>query len=918
MEASDSRQEQEQALEQSLDLSPSSSGRERKKNPKFSDYEVSDSFQTPRTKRSRKSTGEGTASPNKQGNAETVGEQEQEPSENKVQDSEKNVPKKTRKRRGRKLWTKKSTGKKTPAKPPGADGAVQDETPKPKRKYVKRQVVKQVVTEVNLAETPTEDVELTLGGRPRRGAAKAALKYLHNLANEVLGQPNNESQPEANGDSEAQSPKASAKKTPKGNKGRRGRKRKRSELNSDPDEDEDFVPNAEDEEEEELEEDEEEIPEDLDFSFAKGQRSPSTPHIYLRKLKQNGLTSATIHSIKVSLETSKKFREEHLSTWVFPDWLPSSSSWQLLPQSEVEEYLPEELESAAFTVFREGLTKEEKTPQRLNRFESLPSHRERWDMFFFSGGPVWALEWCPTPDGASARQMMAVACHRGMDEQHRVNQTYSGSGLIQLWDLGLLQYDTRPDVQPALVYGLAQDRGFVWQLKWCPAGAWEQPDSDRKAPFLPRLGLLAVATSLGLVTIYSLPHPDALLSKLSDSEKSSCVPPIYKAKAVLTLKLGSFKAPRLTQSGQVLTLDWLPQKPHNIIAIGFYDGNVGLWDLNTKSSLLRVREPDGCMSLLPYQCLVAHDNAVRALAFCPASRNLLVTAGDDRLVKTWDLTRLYEPITAQKRCLITEVSWPLNGSGLLLAQETAFAAYYSHGMHYYDHYMQTLFAAPRSGTMWSMAYSDWLNFAATSDTVGEVILCTLPLLCASIQQCKHTIERRFPVYFTSMVPFTTEEEEEAEETSAGGGDEEKTVDGQTEGKENGSDENLTASCASEQMKYRDTVKKYYLKLTDFDLRNFFKFKRRVMWKQMKDTELKTPLRLDDFPLAALHKIRFSPNLSSHCWMATAGQTGLVRLLCVRSAIVNESKRFIRQNQRHSRSRSPAEIGSETEQTQEPL
>lgn len=68
-----------------------------------------------------------------------------------------------------------------------------------------------------------------------------------------------------------------------------------------------------------------------------------------------------------------------------------------------------------------------------------------------------------------------------------------------------------------------------------------------------------------------------------------------------------------------------------------------------------------------------------------------------------------------------------------------------------------------------------------------------------------------------MVPFTTEEEEEAEETSAGGGDEEKTVDGQTEGKENGSDENLTASCASEQMKYRDTVKKYYLKLTDFDL-----------------------------------------------------------------------------------------------------
>lgn len=31
-----------------------------------------------------------------------------------------------------------------------------------------------------------------------------------------------------------------------------------------------------------------------------------------------------------------------------------------------------------------------------------------------------------------------------------------------------------------------------------------------KAPFLPRLGLLAVATSTGVVTVYSLPHPDAL------------------------------------------------------------------------------------------------------------------------------------------------------------------------------------------------------------------------------------------------------------------------------------------------------------------------------------------------------------------------------------------------------------------------
>lgn len=36
-----------------------------------------------------------------------------------------------------------------------------------------------------------------------------------------------------------------------------------------------------------------------------------------------------------------------------------------------------------------------------------------------------------------------------------------------------------------------------------------------KAPFLPRLGLLAVATSTGVVTIYSIPHPDALHSNIT-------------------------------------------------------------------------------------------------------------------------------------------------------------------------------------------------------------------------------------------------------------------------------------------------------------------------------------------------------------------------------------------------------------------
>eukprot|EP00064_Thunnus_orientalis_P023602 superscaffoldBa00009089_g23851 len=54
-------------------------------------------------------------------------------------------------------------------------------------------------------------------------------------------------------------------------------------------------------------------------------------------------------------------------------------------------------------------------------------------------------------------------------------------------------------------------------------------------------------------------------------------------------------------------------------------------------------------------------------------RHLLVTAGEDRFVKTWDLRRLYNPITVQKRFLTNEVYWPLNAPGLLLAQENTYA-----------------------------------------------------------------------------------------------------------------------------------------------------------------------------------------------------------------------------------------------------
>uniref|UniRef100_A0A3P8T4C1 General transcription factor IIIC, polypeptide 2, beta n=1 Tax=Amphiprion percula TaxID=161767 RepID=A0A3P8T4C1_AMPPE len=940
MDPTASGQEQEKPSEQSGDLPPSSRGRQRKKNPKYFDYETDDvpveKQKTPRRRSGRERAASQKTSA-KRGKAKTATQQtadeakeatDKTPPEG-VDETEAETPKKQGK--PRKTPSKRTPAKKTPTtktlarKPPATNGdltsgevvvqdSVQQENgpPKPKRKYVRKQPVQNVepVKDPPSENNTEEHEEVGSGGRRRRGAAKAALKYLQILAKEVLSHPSDEpdSQPSADGeDSNAE------QKSSKEHKGRRGRKR--IHFDSDAAEDEDFVPDIEEEEEEveEVEDEEESVEShsDSDLDLGASGRSPAVFYdknnmcSYPQPL--NGLTIGIMKPVWDFTEAIKKFREEHYSSWVFPEWVPSTSDWDLVPQSDLETYLPQEVHSAAFSVSREGLKKKEMPPQRLSRFEALPPHPERWDMLLYAGGPVWALEWCPTPDGAIATQYIALACHRGMDDLHYANKTCTGSGLVQLWDVSKLEYDSRPDSQPVLAYGLAQDNGVVWHIKWCPAGGWELPNCVRKAPFLPRLGLLAVATSNCVVTIYSLPHPDALHSsqKLANSGTDSEKPRIYKAQGVLTLRLGSFKAPRHEMSGLIMSMDWLPEKPYNIMAVGFYDGVVGLWDLSTKSALLRVRESDESLSLLPYRCLLAHDHAVRALAFCPASRHLLVTAGEDRYVKTWDLRRLFDPITVQKRYVTNEIYWPLNAPGLLPAQENAYVTKGLHGVHYIDHHMRSLMTIPRTATLWSIHYSDWLNSVLTSDCHGDLIFSMLPQINYTLPYLKRTIERRFPVYLTSVVPCNETEEENHTGTAAEEEGDVVEIEGDTEeanatpegGNGNNNEKGRVRKDKSPAVRfptYKEAVKNHYLHHEDNDMRSFKGSEKRAVWKRMKNTEVKSnmTLTLDEMPLAALHKVRFNPNMSCHIWVVSGGQSGLVRLHCLRGMIAPHVKKMV--------------------------
>lgn len=77
-----------------------------------------------------------------------------------------------------------------------------------------------------------------------------------------------------------------------------------------------------------------------------------------------------------------------------------------------------------------------------DRFNALQPHEERLDITFFVGGPVWAMEWCPTPAGSVASQYLALYCNSSMDDQHSLAGIHSGPALLQLWKLGPIQQKT--------------------------------------------------------------------------------------------------------------------------------------------------------------------------------------------------------------------------------------------------------------------------------------------------------------------------------------------------------------------------------------------------------------------------------------------------------------------------------------------
>ncbi|CAM4643666.1 unnamed protein product [Lepidochelys kempii] len=636
----------------------------------------------------------------------------------------------------------------------------------------------------------SDGLEATPSERPKRRAAKVALLYLQELAEELTSvyQPlaPNEGPQEPESDS-------SRKK-------RRSRRRKEEEAADDDDlsQDVDFVPSkevlleaAEEEEESDvlLSEVSESEPEAVRGHTLRMQSAgKSKPQC--RGLAPNGFHNSIMAPVWKCPSITHSLRDQHYSPWEFPDWLPSTRKWTFLSESECAQYLPGEMKSPLFSIQREGI-EEDGVLYRINRFNSLQPHEERLDVSFFVGGPVWAMEWCPCPEGSAAPQYVALYCNKGMDERHSLAELHTGPALLQLWALGILQPEAGSATKARLAYAITADHGG--------------------------------------------PFPKHT---------------ICKVQCIATLQVGSIQAGNSSECGQCFSLSWMPSKPHQHLAAGFYDGTVAIWNLPTKSLLQRVRQPDGSLKIYPFRCFLAHDHAVRSIEWCKVNSNFLVTAGNDRKIKFWDLRRLYEPINSIKRFLTTEITWLLPYNGVTVAQDNCYASYGLCGIHYIDAgYLgfKAYFVAPRKGTVWSISSSDWLNAVAAGDITGELLAAVLPDLAMNPLNIKRPSERRFPIYKADLVPCS----------SAGG--EEPRPKTRT---------------------YSEMTKDHCLRFQDTDLRSFQNFFSREPTRRMHEQEVKAELSLDRMQLESIHKVRFSPNLDSHGWLVSGGQSGIVRAHCL--------------------------------------
>lgn len=338
------------------------------------------------------------------------------------------------------------------------------------------------------------------------------------------------------------------------------------------------------------------------------------------------------------------------------------------------------------------------------------------DYLLHAGGPIWALDWCPstapsscstthdegpsTSKGAQKNQsagrgtsaFLAVGCHPKNEPLHKLGIATSGPNSIQIWELDSIAKSKKASAaatKPRMAVAIGHNGGLTWHCKWCPTEETTAMSTNNTsvAKFLPRLGLLAAALGDGTVQVWSIPQAHTL--------------PPRSSMYVATPAPVAFLSSRHLNGSMPNRVDWLPDRPHDLLLIGCWDGTVAIAKLDSTSSecvgtdvamieaaaspgsiinTTRATRPVGLHLLCHFP---AETQPLRAVKWLPAgagsssidyaNRFMFLTVGHEATIRVWDSRDQFSPLFYHQltTASVLDAAFTTDPLGIMMAVEDA-------------------------------------------------------------------------------------------------------------------------------------------------------------------------------------------------------------------------------------------------------
>ncbi|XP_055588549.1 uncharacterized protein LOC129740929 [Uranotaenia lowii] len=424
---------------------------------------------------------------------------------------------------------------------------------------------------------------------------------------------------------------------------------------------------------------------------------------------------------------TKEFRKRHYSpTMLFKNFQPDIDMG-FLSKTLVTDYIPKSARSMRFIIRSTNLynapLQVHEYADKWQQIDTFKGIARESDSILYCGGPVVAMDWLPIEDERQEHEVLAVACKSEFNEFYLADRIFPSKCIIQLWDIGYLNNRTlkkSSNSEPMLMYSIACDFGPIWSLKFCPSGCYNSEEDEKDYD---RLGLLAAACSDGDIRIFSLAPSYEVTNRYR----------IVNLKPMLILTLNMSKNPTSNQyeGHSAVKLVWSKGKGHSVVAAGFSNGAIGVWDLNTKSSLL-LGSKHSSPALLPFRRIYLPDSCITALDLHYAENTrYLLACNADRKLAVYDLHTEYSPqevCTMIAKSKVTSASWSIHFPVISMVFDDVFAidrcALTLHQTREIGIRLHPLYTFGAEAT--SMSENDWISTHLVATDGGDV-LCHRPL-----------------------------------------------------------------------------------------------------------------------------------------------------------------------------------------------